>query len=267
MLISREHGFAFIHNPKVAGTSIRSALEQYHDYPITFWHQGRYGRRVHDLAHIPARDLQKSEHRALTEEGLYTFGFVRHPVNRFWSALHEFRRQHADWAVAKLPAEDLICNVLTQDTMVSDWRFVHLCPQWRFFPISDEKLSVHEAVKVFHYESFHEGWAEVTRNLNSRSSAIPASIPLNNARHREKAAVEPLTTRTWNKLLDLYELDFAFFGYVQTENDPLRSPHKLYETHWRRIEAIHGLERPEGIEPYLNPGESIAYKEKWQCAS
>lgn len=266
MLISREHGFAFIHNPKVAGTSIRKALEQYHDHPTTFWHQGRYGRRVHDLAHIPAMELTREDAGALTDEGLYTFGFVRHPVNRFWSGLHEFRRQHADWAISKLSAEDLLCSVFKYDALSSDWRFVHLSPQWRFFPItiSEGIRSIHDAVKVFHYESFHEDWVEVTRNLNSRSSSIPAYIPLNNARHREKAIVEPLSNRAWNKLLDIYELDFAFFGYTQTENTHTEWPPRMYQTHWQRIEAIHGLDRPEGIEPYLTPGESAAYKEKWQ---
>lgn len=270
MIISHAHRFAFIHNPKVAGTSVRSALGQYHDYHKTFWHQGMYNGRVHDLAHIPFTDLLDDDVDAVRKRGLFIFGFVRDPLERFWSAVHEFRRQHGDWSIARLPAEDLVCSVLNEGNIACDWRFVHFCPQWRFFPThlsSGNGVTLPDDVKVFKHEDFRAAWAEITDYLNSLGTGIPAVIPLSNARHRADAKQEHLSTAAIDRLHRLYSIDFRLFGYTPWNFARVRNPNEDYNTHWKRVEAIHGGAAPLYIEPHLTLGESIAYKEKWQCAS
>lgn len=60
-----DSGVIFIHVPKAAGISISNAI---------------YGR---PLGHLKAKDIYEVDGRLLSE--MFTFGFVRHPVNRFIS--------------------------------------------------------------------------------------------------------------------------------------------------------------------------------------
>lgn len=271
MIISHAHRFAFLHNPKVAGTSVRAALGQYHDHPKTFWHQGMYNGRIHDLAHIPFNDLLDEDADAVRKGALFIFGFVRDPIDRFWSALHEFRRQHGDWSIARLPADDLVCSVLNERNIACDWRFIHFCPQWRFFPATVS--NVHGGVKlepnvaIFKHEEFTESWACITERLSTHGTGIPSSITLSNARHRATAKIEDLSEAAVARLHKLYAHDFRLFGYGNWRFSCKHNPAEDYNTHWKRVEAIHGPTPPQGIEPYLTLGESIAYKEKWQCES
>ena len=245
MIISQKHNFAFIHNPKVGGTSIRKALDKYHDAGRPFWHQGWDVRnqRVQDWAHVPVRDLDPLLTQWMYQENIFVFGFVREPMSRFWSSLAEFRRQHADWYPAKLCADDFVCYFLTEANVRYDWRFVHFCPQHYF--LGDYTSPSF----VGHHERFAEDWESIKQKLGLE---IPE---LKNERHRVKGEPERLSAEALEILHRLYNHDCIIFDYPPI----LDAPSAI--THEYRISQIHDPRcmRAADLEASLTDGERIAY--------
>ena len=79
MVVSRHHGFVFVHNPKTGGVSITKALkEACPDAMVDV-----AGRHSYDVRNFP---------------DLYSFSFVRNPYTRMVSAYEFFKqRPHAIW--------------------------------------------------------------------------------------------------------------------------------------------------------------------------
>jgi hypothetical protein len=229
MIISNKHKFVFIHNPKVAGTSIRSALSHLHDDERTFWHQSwlQSESRVIDSAHMTA-DLW--EPRVNPE---YTvFGFVRHPMNRLISGLHEFRRRHgAEFDLTTTEkVKSFVMNVMTPANLRWDWRFIHLCPQHYFFYLGNKSL----ADKIGKYEDLTNSWASVC-------SLIGLPITLPHDRQANPSTVhefdEALSApEVYERINSLYLRDFLLFDYPVLGNIDVA-------THSQRIAAIHDPSR------------------------
>ena len=86
MLLSYDHRFIFIHNYRVAGTSIRKSLEKYVKRPLLrriFKEMGVGNKLSHHKwktfpAHIKASDLRKRL-PAEIYDSFYKFAFVRNP--------------------------------------------------------------------------------------------------------------------------------------------------------------------------------------------
>lgn len=254
MIISQRSKFVFIHNPKVAGTSIRTAIGDRHDWSTHFWHQGwsEEAQRVVDLAHIPYRDLPDDVKSIISQS--FTFVFVRDPMSRFWASLAEFRRQHADWEeLARMPAEGLLNHVLTPAAIRHDWRFTHFCPQHAFF--YDGRKCV--ADFVGHHETFARDWARIQVMIGTDFK------PLDNARHRGTTDDEPLTKQGFAKFLNLYAMDYALFGY-DIPAEPNLDDGYPESTHWSRVESIHTpyLQVNAELEALMTEGERAAYKQK-----
>lgn len=250
MIISEKFGFTFIHNPKVAGTTVRAAIEGYHDHHTSFWHQ-RYetklGRTV-DMAHIPYDDLDDSIKRLMSQT--FNFGFVRHPVSRFFSAWAEFKRQHPDMRGASMDVNDFIEFYLTQANVRYDWRFVHFTPQHYFFYSGNKRI----ADFVGQHERFKEDWTAV------QALTGIVSGPLNNMRHREVPEFPVLTAHSRALLQNLYQRDFLLFGYnkpftelVNKEGVP------VIDTHWQRVELIHNPMNNRDVVSTMTAGEKMAH--------
>lgn len=97
MLISDEHGFAFIHIPKCAGTSVRAQLSPFADFVMK-------GGGEHpalgwvDRAHVPLFALREHFPEAWDRlQGKRSFAVVRDPRKRFRSSL----MQHASFYLNK----------------------------------------------------------------------------------------------------------------------------------------------------------------------
>lgn len=93
MIISERKGFIFVHNPKCAGTSVRSALTPYDTTHDLFWNFETWNGREIDRAHMPLfmfRSLYP-QYFALLSHYL-SFMFVRDPYDRAVSAFNEVRR-------------------------------------------------------------------------------------------------------------------------------------------------------------------------------
>lgn len=139
MIISNSHKFVFIHNPKVAGSSIRKMLLPFNDSPIELWHQRHIPElhRVVDMSHLSADEFRTLEQRDYVQvcDEAFRFGFVRDPYARFISALREFSRQHSVSVDEnhRTDMKEFVLNHLTPISVQYDWRFSHFRPQYHFF--------------------------------------------------------------------------------------------------------------------------------------
>jgi hypothetical protein len=251
MIISERHGFTFIHNPKVAGTSIRKSIEQYHDQKQVYWHQ-RYDerlKRVVDLAHIPYDDLDNQVKAIMAKT--FNFGFVRHPVKRFFSAYAEFQRQHADWFPSKMDPSYFVCYFLTEANVRYDWRFTHFCPQHYFFYQGNKCVA--------DYIGRHEDFANCWQSIQNIVAPSYGFQPLDNTRHRElNHASDPvLGDEALTILQNLYQRDFTLFNYADPFCDLVNSEGR--HTHWQRVELLH--KRLTHGTTELTLGEKVAHLE------
>ena len=252
MIISRKFKFAFIHNPKVAGTSIRHSIEKYHDYPQRFWHQAwsSEAERTVDTAHIPFPDLPAEVKATLSS--CFTFGFVRNPINRFWAGLAEFRRQHADWPVSKLSADELLLTWLTPANVRHDWRFTHFCPQHYFFYEGNKR----RADYIGRHESFEADWTRIQQLVGIKFDQ------LNNSRHRVALGDELLSAEAYTAFMRLYARDYVVFGYDTLAGDTNCGGQPLM--HHERVDFIHkpGLTIDDVVMATMTMGERVAYLER-----
>lgn len=243
MIISKKHGFAFIHNPKACGTSVRNALSKYHDHPINFWHQGwlKSDGRVVDLAHLAAVDWLQ-----YVPKGTRTFGFVRDPYTRFKSAMAEFQRRHgAEFSVVQT------LNALNPASIRWDWRFIHFCPQHYFFYFDGVRV----VDSIFRMENIHNDWEPLTASLGIEST-LPKS--------RVSPESEFEVTDNIRRLVEhLYYRDFIMLN--QLFGSPVVSTPTPFH-YSQRVEAIHTpelrarLTNTDGI-PFTS-GELVALVSK-----
>lgn len=234
MIISHKHRFVFIHNPKVGGTSIRKALAPFHDSEQQFWHQGwdRSENRVVDLAHPTYSQLI----RVLINEDCdqySTFGFVRDPYTRFWSALGEFHKRHGEKFRLSSSNLDLI---VTPAAIRYDWRFVHFCPQWMFFYAGNGVSRVVD--KIGKIENFDADWLSIRKELHLME--LPAELPHERRAQERGLDISELSNdpKVIAHINRLYLRDFQIFGYpmLKPEAYPNGLRGKAYDD---RIEAIH----------------------------
>jgi hypothetical protein len=198
MIISKAKKFIFIHNPKVSGTTIRNQLEKYHDVDVKFWHQIFYTpeHRIIDLAHPTSSQFPYLFNKVgINPSDFTTFGFVRSPYTRFASALVEFNRRHSQ-EFAGIPIEHL----LTEGNISYDWRFIHFCPQHRFFSSTRAGTNL-----VGYYE-------DIARDLESITKTLGISVDLR-INSRPSPPHRPLTDDQIRLVNRLYYKDFETFGY------------------------------------------------------
>ena len=127
MIISHKHRFVFIHNPKVAGSAVRKAIEHLHDDPTVYWHQQYVPEleRVVDASHLTLNDLKICRPDLA---GYTFFGFHRDTFKRYASAYYEHCRQHL--APAGLTQINKWSDLVADETNFRfNWKYVHFCPQ------------------------------------------------------------------------------------------------------------------------------------------
>ncbi len=189
----------FVHNPKAAGTSITAALEAAVPAAHKFWGRAYVPRldMVRDLAHIPAcemRDFLPGRPRVD-----FTFGVVRDPYARFVSALKHFHA-HGGYQMRMTP-DTFIDRYLNHTTLRSDWRFIHFCPQYRFFHRGERCL----VDLVGRFEDLPPFIDEVSDRLG-----LLLTLPDDNASVTDDIALGDAAVAAINHF---YARDFALFGY------------------------------------------------------
>ena len=132
MLVSDRKRFIFLHNPKAAGSSIRSALARYDDRDNFYWHHEDNIKlsRVVDKAHITLDDFSVYPDAPLLDD-YFVFGFVRNPYARVYSAFLERNSQLG--INGEIDFNQFVRDELNEINIRFDWKFVHFCPQFHFF--------------------------------------------------------------------------------------------------------------------------------------
>jgi len=154
MLISHAKRFVFIHNPKAAGTTFRTAINPLHDHPVVFWgfKDNPYFQIRLDLAHLRSWEIQvvAPEIFAVLDDYL-TLAFVRDPLERFLSACAEHFRSHRPrsrfhrWPPAGKRAliQHLIRSRRIETGVMGDFRYVHFSPQVWFTHLGNRRIVRH----------------------------------------------------------------------------------------------------------------------------
>ncbi len=203
MLISDSHEFIFVHNYKVAGRSVKEALEEYATPPIErmSWMDcqlARFGLRTvpEYPAHMTAQDIRECFPEEWEE--YFTFGFVRNP----WSwqvSLYAFMQEQDDH-----PQHALIQSMDGFEEYIK-WRVEedkHL--QSEFFVDENGDLMVDF---VGHLETIQDDFRTVCEGLG-----IEASLPHKNA-SSHRAYRDYYNERTRRLVDQHFQKDIRRFGY------------------------------------------------------
>lgn len=144
MIVSRKHGFVFVHNPKVGGSSVRSVLEALRDPDVDLSNVETdpaarlYGR---DRAHIGLAEFIRYFPELWSEsKNLPFFVLYREPFGRFLSSVNEFSRVYGatDIRFVSLPERrkafldivERLERLGTAESVMDDVELTHFRPQW-----------------------------------------------------------------------------------------------------------------------------------------
>jgi len=87
-------GFIFVHNPKVAGTTIRLQLQEQIPQGVTMKGYEHIAGRIRDVAHIPLFILKEANPTIFEAIAFNGFVLVRNPYTRAVSSFIHSIRQH-----------------------------------------------------------------------------------------------------------------------------------------------------------------------------
>lgn len=234
MIVSHPLKTVFLHNPKVAGTTIRRTLLRYtSDNPYLYQGFTKDGD-LQDMAHLRYDQLPVEVLTRIKDPRWFTFSVCRDPVSKFKSAVSEFLRQHGDWFDEfQLPLNTFLHLMLSPASIKHDWRFIHFCPQNEFF-VPIPKVLEHGGFGLFQLEKIDEWWADLWKLIfrtHTNCSDLPTLLNLRPT--AQSASSDPL-------ILDQDMLELIAF---------------LYEGDYKYFEDFFGstvYNRPSIIQPYLN---------------
>jgi hypothetical protein len=201
LIISDRFGFAFVHIPKCAGTSVRSLLGPFDDYEGRFWGIRPDADGVTlDWAHLPLNVLRERFPDAFADlRAVESFAIVRDPMDRFVSSMNEMLRnnyktsvtEQSDAEIAR--AIDDVMETLRSTPDPLPPKYVHFTPQSRYVSLDGERVVTH----LF-------GMGEIDllqRRLSERAGVELPEVPRLNARRNVRnltfrnAAVEKAVWR------------------------------------------------------------------------
>jgi len=218
MIISDSKKFIFLHNPKVAGTSLRRILIKHYDTRNNFYwgvcEAERLNRKI-DKAHMSITDFRlafPADYELLDE--YFVFVFVRHPVERFISSISEHIRHYQKNIDLSALAPGQIQNMISDVAGQIDMYKIRYNIQFRHF------MPQHEII----FEGFkcRADFIGHLNTLQSDFSRVCEILDLDNEQ----------TIKTWNrksrqfsgngddidkkirdKIYFLYEKDFIYFNF------------------------------------------------------
>lgn len=146
MIVSQKLGFVFMHNPKVAGTSVREVLEPLRDTPFDFANNRPdplTGTNIIDRSHIGIDEFARY-YPEIWESArpLPFFSLYRDPKNRFLAAVNQYSKMYGDVDIrfADLPKRARFFKDLVEtldrlgvaENAMDNHEFAFFRPQWIF---------------------------------------------------------------------------------------------------------------------------------------
>ncbi len=153
MIISSAKKTIFVHIPKCAGTSFRTAIQHMHDYPVEFWNfaYSDYFQRDLDFAHLRMWEVAAMFPDVFEKLQTYkSLVFVRNRYSRFVSAAQEHISRFGGIKLATRTPEDqkrvielLIKRNLTTTRILGDKAYVHFSPQAWYINLGPKRIVKH----------------------------------------------------------------------------------------------------------------------------
>lgn len=148
MIISNRFGFAFVHIPKCAGSTVREQIER-QDHEIF----QLAGRQTHptlgkiDVMHLPL-DVLRDHFPDVFEklQATHSYALTRDPYDRFRSSVSEYLKTYYDKRLSDFSTAELedalgeIMEALTDPPPLLPLRYVHFTPQDRYVHLDGEEM-------------------------------------------------------------------------------------------------------------------------------
>lgn len=146
MIVSNEKNFVFMHNPKVAGTSVRKVLEPLRDTPFDFANNRPdplTGERIIDRSHLGIDEFAHY-YPSLWQRAkrLTFFALYRDPKARFLAAINQYSKMYGDTDIRFAPLgkrSDFFKRTLEQleamgtaEKTMDNHELAFFRPQWIF---------------------------------------------------------------------------------------------------------------------------------------
>ncbi|MEM9038181.1 MAG: sulfotransferase family 2 domain-containing protein [Actinomycetota bacterium] len=187
-------GYLLIHVPKTGGTSVAAAFH------------GEDAFVGHTTARVARRALGP-----MAYSRLYSFGFVRDPLDRFWSSYRYLRAGGSGNGYDRAQQEILapystLEQLVADESMLSDLlrQSMHFRPQHRFLCDPAGRVLVKEVGRF-------ERLADDVRRISERAG-VNAELPYLNASAPDGGEL-PLGRVATQRLRDRYVDDRTLFGY------------------------------------------------------
>ncbi len=218
MIVSDSEKFVFMHNPKVGGMTMRTALAAYDTRDNFFFEWRTVGdppKRL-DMAHITPFQFRRFFPEIFDGVvGYHKFGFVRNPYTRYLSALSQHLKLGTPYirkAVMEDPglfyslANSFARNCLRKEPVERDFKLVHFRPQSHFLCL-DRELWVDEVVRLEEPEADWSpqvaGWlGEGIGTIRNQTSEFGDGY--------DPTRLGPRCIQILN---EFYQVDFKRFGY------------------------------------------------------
>lgn len=257
MIISDIYKFWFIHNPKVAGSSVRKSLLRYNTSDLELWHQRHIPSldRIIDMSHIAAADVK---HVVTVPDDYFKFGFIREPYERFFSAVGEHSRQNAIDLTSKEVLSDFVINKLTQTSVRFDWNYSHFSPQHYYFYEGNKCIADFIGLQSQLY-------AEWTKVLG----VLQLDPELHKLTHERNYGPEPVITEQYlnerltkealERVNQLYAKDWFWFGSKFESKMIGGLPSGTHRDNVFNIRTVEGRTTFYGEPPDLSPAEKLGF--------
>lgn len=205
MIINRDKGFAFIHVPKAAGTSIRNSLMESSDGYISMWGP-QYSHKLQryvDTAHITVEDRHAFKELWGLDE-LLTFAIIREPVSRFLSGLRYYNRRNLEMTV-----EGMISLLEKHPTLPRyDHKYIHFCPQHFFLFDNNGKSKVDH---IYQMSSSNVGMDKMWENVGQLLGLTLNNLERSNTTDADEIP-DVLSESTRNRIREFYNRDYVLLG-------------------------------------------------------
>ena len=209
MLWAKQHRILFIHNPKCAGTAVYNAMLS--SYPNAKKYCGRFYSsdldRIIDLSHLTIHEAYQI---IGIKPPVKSFGFIRNPYNRFVSAYWHIKGYNRSFEY--LSIEDLAFDMLNEENIRYDWKFIHFIPQYRMFFYKDKQV----VLKLWKIESLSTTWSDICIEYGIKSKLEYENVRIN-------CPNIVLSDRLKSRINFLYARDFNLLGYEPWQIDNYNS--------------------------------------------
>ncbi|NOD36586.1 MULTISPECIES: sulfotransferase family 2 domain-containing protein [unclassified Ruegeria] len=164
MILSDSHRFVFIHIPKCAGTTVRTAILPFHEgddrFHKTVERHPELG--LIDFRHMPLRLLAEVDSEAFDKLHTYeSFALLRDPFERFRSSLAQRTKMYLGKEYAQLSPNDVrvelerVITYLQSKPRVIAPEFIHFSRQSDFVQLDNSPL-VKNLFSVEHLDLFRD---------------------------------------------------------------------------------------------------------------